>query len=73
LKDIYGINVVITHSAPEWCYPDNRNGFGDLVDEFAYHDKQLLKEQILLRCLKSWKVMAMLSLNIIMDIFIQVK
>lgn len=41
LKDIYGINVVVTHSAPEWCFPDNRNGFGDLVDEFAYHDKQL--------------------------------
>jgi hypothetical protein len=41
LKDIYGINVVVTHSAPEWCYPDNINGFGDLVDEYAFYDKQL--------------------------------
>ena len=41
LKDITDIEIVVTHTAPEWCHPDNRNGFGDLVDEFAYHDKQL--------------------------------
>jgi hypothetical protein len=41
LKDIYGIDVLVTHTAPEWCYPDNRNGFGPFVDEFAYDDKEL--------------------------------
>jgi len=41
LKDITGIDVVISHTAPEWCYPDNRNGFGPFVDEFAYDDDKL--------------------------------
>lgn len=41
LKDIYGVNVVVTHTAPEWCHPDNRKGFGSFVDEFAYSDNEL--------------------------------
>ena len=41
LKDIYGVEVVVTHTAPEWCHPDNRKGFGNLVDEFVYNDKDL--------------------------------
>jgi len=41
LNNIFGINIVVTHTAPEWCHPDNRKGFGYFVDEFAYHDEEL--------------------------------
>jgi len=41
LKDITGVEIVVSHTAPEWCYPDNRKGFGELVDQFAYSDKEL--------------------------------
>jgi len=41
LKDITGVDVVVSHTAPEWCYPDNRKGFGEFVDDFAYSDKEL--------------------------------
>ena len=44
LKDITGVDILITHTAPEWCHPDNRTGFGALVDEFAYYDKELYKD-----------------------------
>lgn len=48
LNQITGINVVVTHTAPEWCVPDNRNGVGGLVERFAENDEPLkgeLKEE----------------------------
>ena len=48
LNQITGINVVVTHTAPEWCVPDNRNGVGYLVERFAENDEPLkgeLKEE----------------------------
>ena len=44
LKDIKNVDIVITHSAPEWCYPDNRPGFNDFVLSYAKHDPSLLTE-----------------------------
>jgi predicted phosphodiesterase len=44
LKDITGIEVVITHTAPEWCYPDNRGGYGKFVEEWIPYDSDLTKD-----------------------------
>jgi len=44
LKSIKGIDTVVTHTAPEWCCPDNRNGFGDFVLNFAEYDEYLLED-----------------------------
>lgn len=41
INNITGVDIVITHTAPEWCYPDNRLGYGALVEEFANYDKDL--------------------------------
>lgn len=44
LKNIKGIDVVVTHTAPEWCFPDNRGGFNDFVLGFAEDDDNLLND-----------------------------
>ena len=44
ISNIENIDVVITHTAPEWCYPDNRQGFGDFVESFSYQDSNLLSD-----------------------------
>lgn len=44
VKDLSGIDIIVTHTAPEWCVPDNRNGFGDFVESFAYYDNKLLED-----------------------------
>ena len=44
LKDITGIEVVITHTAAEWCYPDNRGGYGKFVEEWIPYDSDLTKD-----------------------------
>jgi len=44
VKDLTGIDVVVTHTAPEWCAPDNRGGFGPFVEGFAYYDNKLLED-----------------------------
>lgn len=44
LKNIKGVDIVVTHTAPEWCYPDNRNGFSDFVKNFTDDDIYLLKD-----------------------------
>jgi DNA repair exonuclease SbcCD nuclease subunit len=41
LKDITGVEVVVTHTAPEWCYPDNRGGYGKFVEEWIPYDNSL--------------------------------
>jgi predicted phosphodiesterase len=41
LKDITGVEVVVTHTAPEWCYPDNRGGYGKFVEEWIPYDSNL--------------------------------
>lgn len=44
IKDLTGIDILVTHTAPEWCVPDNRNGFGPFVEGFAYYDNKLLED-----------------------------
>lgn len=44
LKSIKNVDIVVTHTAPEWCFPDNRNGFSDFVLGFAGNDDNLLTE-----------------------------
>lgn len=38
------IDIIVTHTAPEWCVPDNRLGFGSLVENFASDDSNLKTE-----------------------------
>lgn len=35
------IDIVLTHTAPSYCHPDNSIGFGPLVESFAYYDERL--------------------------------
>lgn len=45
LKLYTGITKVITHTAPEFCYPDNNTyGFSQIVHEFAKDDPKLYNE-----------------------------
>jgi predicted phosphodiesterase len=41
LVDLRNINVVVTHNAPDYCIPDNSNGFGDFVNQFIAADPEL--------------------------------
>jgi DNA repair exonuclease SbcCD nuclease subunit len=44
LCEIENCDILVTHTAPMWCFPDNRNGFGDLVHHFAKDDPSLYTE-----------------------------
>ena len=44
LRDIIGVNVVVSHSSPDYCFPDNRNGFSKIVDHYAQKDSSLYKD-----------------------------
>ena len=44
LKTIEGIDIVVTHTAPEFCHPVNKTGFGWLVDQYAADDANLKKD-----------------------------
>jgi DNA repair exonuclease SbcCD nuclease subunit len=35
------VDVLVTHTAPSWCFPQNKNGFGSFVDSFIKTDKKL--------------------------------
>ena len=41
LVGLRDINIVVTHSAPDYCVPDNSNGFGDFVNQFISADPAL--------------------------------
>jgi DNA repair exonuclease SbcCD nuclease subunit len=45
LRKITGVTHVITHTAPAFCYPDNKMfGYAPIVHEFAKDDPKLYKE-----------------------------
>lgn len=44
LKDIKGVEIVVTHTAPEYCFPDNRGGFGRFVDNYIANDPALVDD-----------------------------
>ncbi len=41
LKEVRGINTIVTHTAPDYCPPDNTFGFGAFVDGFIKNDPEL--------------------------------
>lgn len=41
-KNLRDIDVVITHTAPDWCYPNNKLGFGKFVEDWAKYDSGLI-------------------------------
>jgi predicted phosphodiesterase len=41
LVNLRNINVVVTHTAPDYCVPDNGNGFGEFVNGFFKNDTDL--------------------------------
>lgn len=41
LRDLRGINTIVTHTAPDYCFPDNAMGFGAFVDGFIKNDPAL--------------------------------
>lgn len=44
VSKLTGIDVIVTHTAPEWCVPDNRTGFGTFVENWALDDSKLLTD-----------------------------
>lgn len=44
LKQIKDVDIVITHSAPEWCHPQNAGGFNNFVKQFFEDDLNLENE-----------------------------
>ena len=44
LSQISNIDILITHTAPDWCTPLNKIGFGGLVDSFSENDPTLKDE-----------------------------
>ncbi len=49
LKNIKNVDIVITHTAPEWCFPNSANGVGDFVKGFAQGDPGLIEELMIER------------------------
>ena len=41
LRTFENIDIVVTHTAPEFCMPINKDGFGYLVEAFAKEDPKL--------------------------------
>jgi predicted phosphodiesterase len=41
LVDLRDINIVVTHTAPDYCVPDNGNGFGPFVNGLVANDPDL--------------------------------
>lgn len=44
IKQISGVNVLATHTAPDWCVPNTKLGYGHLVEHFAYEDEKLIED-----------------------------
>ncbi len=48
VKKVRDIDTLVTHTAMDFCLPNNKLGFGSLVEDFANYDKNLkddLKEE----------------------------
>jgi DNA repair exonuclease SbcCD nuclease subunit len=44
LESFRDIDIVVTHTAPNYCYPDNTNGFPPIVKNFFPYDPTLESE-----------------------------
>lgn len=43
IENLRNISNIVTHTSPDWCHPENTNGFGYLVNQFASYDMTLLE------------------------------
>lgn len=41
LVNLRDINIVVTHTSPDYCWPDNSNGFAPIVNDYAKRDTDL--------------------------------
>jgi len=59
LKEAKNIDVLITHTAPDFCNPNNKWGFGPLVNGYCEEDENLKEELIQERNLmtKIWDIL----------------
>lgn len=48
-KTIKDIDFVVTHTAPDWCEPNNKLGFGSFVESWSKYDSKLLSDLTLER------------------------
>jgi len=46
MENIKNIDIVVTHTSPDFCVPVNKFGFSPIVDEYAHYDKTLKDELI---------------------------
>jgi predicted phosphodiesterase len=44
IEGVGQLDVVVTHTAPEWCHPENKDGFGRFVTEFFKGDPNLERD-----------------------------
>lgn len=44
IKSMKDLDILCTHTAPDWCKPNNKIGFGSLVESFASKDEKLLDD-----------------------------
>jgi hypothetical protein len=59
-KNINNVDIIITHTAPNWCYPNNKLGFGKFVEDWAKYDTGLITDLTLERNIMT---------NIFLDIY----
>jgi len=43
-KTLTDIDIIITHTAPDWCEPNNKLGFGSFVEDWVKHDPKLITD-----------------------------
>lgn len=44
LRLVEDIDILVTHTTPDFCFPDNKNGFGMLVESYAKEDSKLIDD-----------------------------
>ena len=44
LENVRGVDVLITHTTPDFCHPNNRYGFGQMIEDFSLNDDNLISD-----------------------------
>jgi UDP-2,3-diacylglucosamine pyrophosphatase LpxH len=52
-KNMKGLDMIVTHTAPDWCFPNNKLGFGSFVEDWAKHDQSLISDLVMERNIMS--------------------
>jgi predicted phosphodiesterase len=48
-KSFKDIDIVITHTSPSWCHPNNKLGFGKFVEDWSKYDNNLINDLLVER------------------------